>query len=444
VNHRKLLSLLKRRLKDKQVLNLLWKFLKAGVMEGQLFVTTADGVPQGGCVSPLLANLYLNEFDPWAEAKWHRRSRAERQKIRVTGGGNYVMVRDADDFVVISNDSSQGVRHAKDEIKAFLEGELKLTLSAEKTCITPINDGFDFLGLHLQRVHSEGRWVVHLRPPANSMKRAKVKLKALTDHSQILYDEVTKLGQINQVVKGWCHYYRHTSLYRDLEAISRYAWHRYLRWLLKKHQGSRKHHLIKDKTRRIYNRERGVATTGERTLYPWLPSPRELKRSRYRQKGRQRFPHPYLGDEDIKDSTLPTGQKGPDESIYQTVRGLDGQRQFPKDWHERRLQVLQRDGVACTRCGTTNDLQVHHKRGLQSWKQQDLETLCRKCHLQAHGYKVRMTSDGEPDASKDARPGCAVRRVITFPVQPGSTRRRCLGYQLTCGRKANGTRACWE
>jgi RNA-directed DNA polymerase len=105
VNHRKLLSILKQRISDKRLLNLIWKFLKAGVMENQLFAATEEGVPQGGIISPLLANIYLNELDKWAEKKWHQRTAIERQRIRAAGQGNYVMVRYADDFVVVSNDS---------------------------------------------------------------------------------------------------------------------------------------------------------------------------------------------------------------------------------------------------------------------------------------------------------------------------------------------------
>lgn len=63
VHHRKLLSILKRRIVDRDIIDLIWKFLKAGVMEGGLFARTDTGVPQGGVISPLLANVYLNEFD---------------------------------------------------------------------------------------------------------------------------------------------------------------------------------------------------------------------------------------------------------------------------------------------------------------------------------------------------------------------------------------------
>ncbi len=71
VHHRKLLSILKKRIADKDIIDLIWKFLKAGVMEDGLFARTETGVPQGGVISPLLANVYLNEFDKWAEKKWH-------------------------------------------------------------------------------------------------------------------------------------------------------------------------------------------------------------------------------------------------------------------------------------------------------------------------------------------------------------------------------------
>ena len=218
VNHRILLRLLKKRIMDRKLLNLIHRFLTAGVMDNQLFAETKDGVPQGSICSPLLANLYLNEFDQWARRKWEF-PQYERQKIRKAGRGNYVMVRYADDFVVVSNDAIDGVKQAKEDIKAFLEDELKLTLSEEKTLITHVNKGYDFLGFHIRRVKPEGRWVVHLRPTQKSVQHVKAKIKALTGRNQTLYDEVTKMKQLNQVVRGWCEYYKHTSLQSDLSRL---------------------------------------------------------------------------------------------------------------------------------------------------------------------------------------------------------------------------------
>src|SRR5215813_15323867 len=144
VQHRKLLSLVKRRIADKDIIDLIWKFLKAGVMEGQLFAKTEQGVPQGAIISPLLANIYLHELDIWAEKKWDLRPYA-KQNNRISGRGNYRMVRYADDFVVIGNGTIAEVKAIKEELKDFLSTSLHLELSEEKTKVTHINEGIDFL-----------------------------------------------------------------------------------------------------------------------------------------------------------------------------------------------------------------------------------------------------------------------------------------------------------
>jgi group II intron reverse transcriptase/maturase len=393
VNHRKLLSLLKRRIADRKLIDLIWKFLKAGVMEGTLFAKTEAGVPQGGIISPLLANVYLNEFDKWAEQKWHRRDINQRQKARRDGGGNYVMVRYADDFVVATNDTIEGARQAKAEIKAFLESDLKLTLSDEKTFITHVNNGFDFLGFHIRRRRSEGRWVVHLRPRAESIRRVKAKIKEMTSRRMVLYEEVTRLSTLNAVVRGWCEYYKHTSLHNDLEQISRYAWHRYHKWLLKRHKGSRKQRLIEQKTKVIKGRTRWIAElgTGEAKVfaYQWLPSPRELKRSRYRQKGRNGFVHPYLFADEPSAYEDPRGDQGVPEEVYRPRTGSDRRHGSPAAWAELRWKVKIRDNFSCRVCGSSNDLQVHGLKGRKSRTLKDYETICRRCHHRAHGMTNR-------------------------------------------------------
>lgn len=101
MHHRKLLSILKRRIADKDLLDLIWKFLKAGVMEDGLFARTDTGLPQGAILSPLLSNVYLNELDRWAMEKWDR-TPAQRWQHRHAGHGNFRLVRFADDFAVVS------------------------------------------------------------------------------------------------------------------------------------------------------------------------------------------------------------------------------------------------------------------------------------------------------------------------------------------------------
>ena len=395
VHHRKLLSILKRRIADRDILDLIWKFLKAGVMDEGLFARTETGVPQGGVISPLLANVYLNEFDKWAEKKWHLDQNA-RRKRRYAGHGNYRLIRYADDFVVLSNDRIEGVRQAKQEIRDFLTNELHLELSEEKTHITHINEGFDFLGFHIQRGKPEGRWVVHLRPSDKAKERVKRKIKDLTTRSWTWMDEYTRLTTLNAIVRGWAEYYKHTSLLADIEEITRYTWFRYLAWLLKKHKGSRKQELIRSKTKMIHNRTRWTAEIREGALtleaYQWLPTRKELKRSRYMQKGRTGFSHPYLPDEqdEFPQTDYPMGETGPDVSLYTaTIGATSGRtnRNEPLEMAERKLRVKMRDNFRCVRCGSSEDLRVHHKNGTKSHRIEDLETLCLKCHHAEHGYR---------------------------------------------------------
>jgi RNA-directed DNA polymerase len=301
VHHRKLLSILKKRIADRDIIDLIWKFLKAGVMEGGLFARTESGVPQGGVISPLLANIYLNEFDMWFEEKWHLPPN-EQRKRRYAGHGNYRLIRYADDFVILSNDRIAGVEQVKAEVKAFLETELHLEMSEEKSKITHVNNGFDFLGFNIHRCEPEGRRVVHLRPTDKAKERVKRKIKDLTARGWTWMDEYTRLTTLNAIVRGWAEYYKYSSLLEDVEEITRYTWFRYLAWLLKKHKGSRKHETIQAKTKVILNRTRWTAEIreGNRTLltYQWLPTRKEYQRGRYMQKGKNGFGHPYIYDKE--------------------------------------------------------------------------------------------------------------------------------------------------
>lgn len=393
VHHRKLLSILKQRIADKDILDLIWKFLKAGVMEDGLFARTQTGVPQGGVISPLLANVYLNEFDKWAEAKWNLDANEKRRR-RYAGKGNYRLVRYADDFVVMSNDGIAGVQQAKEEIQEYLKTQLHLELSEEKTLLTHVNDGFNFLGFHIQRGNPEGRWVVHLRPAEKSKERVKKKLKDLTSRGWTWMDEYSRLTTLNAIVKGWAEYYKYTSLLADIEDITRHTWFRYLGWLLKKHKGSRKHNLITTKTKIIHNRTRWTASIreGEKILeaYQWLPSPKELQRRRYYQKGKDGFPHPYLMEEESSLLDYPMGETGPEEAIYTATIGASSNRASrnePLELAELKLRAKMRDNFKCVRCGSSESLRVHHKKGTKSHSLENLETLCLKCHKAEHGYR---------------------------------------------------------
>ena len=388
VHHRTLMKLLRRRLKDRALMDLIWKFLKSGVMEGGLFARTDSGVPQGGVISPLLANVYLNEFDRWAASQWDPNHNA-RQRRRKAGLGNHKMMRYADDFVVVSNGTKAEVKATKQAIQQFLENELHLTLSEEKTVITHVNDGFDFLGFHIQRKKVNGKWAVHLRPTAKAKERVTRKLKDLTSRNWTWLDEYTRLTTLNAIVRGWAEYYRYTSFVRDIEDITRFAWFRYLYWLRKKHKGSRKGQLMRDKTRRLHGRTRWHAEVreGDNKLeaYQWLPTSKELARQRYLRKGYAEYPHPYLSGTELSASAHHQGETGPDERIYTaTIRASNGNRGEPLEIVERKLRTKVRDGMKCQQWGTRTGLDVHHTKGMKSHALSNLTTLCRTCHIATH------------------------------------------------------------
>lgn len=395
VHHRKLLSILKKRIADKDIITLIWKFLKAGVMEDGLFARTETGVPQGGVISPLLSNVYLNEFDQWVSERWHL-TPYEQQKRRKAGIGNFRMVRYADDWVIISNAHIEEVKQAKEEIRDYLATELHLELSEEKTKLTHINDGFDFLGFHIQRVQSEGRWVNHLRPAEKNKEKVKRRIKELTSRNWTWMDEYTRLTTLNAIVKGWAEYYKYTSLVSDIEEITRFTWHRYLLWLRAKHKGSRKVQLIKSKTEVIHNRTRWTAEIheGDKVLkaYQWLPTRKELKRRRYPQKGKDGFPQPYIYEDEPEFEDYPMGEAGPDGNLYTQAIGATTGRQSrsePLGMSERKLRTKMRDNFRCVRCGATENLRVHHTRGTRSHRSKDLITLCQECHHKEHGYRKK-------------------------------------------------------
>ncbi len=204
-------------------------------------------------------------------------------------------------------------------------------------------------------------------------------------------DEYTRLTTLNAIMRGWAEYYKHTSLLEDIEEISRFTWFRYLQWLLRKHKGSRKHQLITDKTRVIHQRTRWTAKISEKgnTLeaYQWMPTSKELKRRYYGQKGREGFPHPYLTDQE-PDPNYPMWEAGPDESIYSVVIWATS-REEPVEMKELMLRAKMRDGWKCTQCGSTENLHVHHAKGMKSRRLKDLRTLCFTCHQAEHGHRQK-------------------------------------------------------
>jgi RNA-directed DNA polymerase len=211
IPHRRLMKAVKKRVADRNTRDLLWKFLRAGVMHQDTLEETLTGTPQGGIVSPLLANIYLHELDRYMESKYLNLTESQRLYRRKKGLGNALYVRYADDFVVLWNGTKAEAHAIKQEIGEFLR-TMGLTLSEEKTKVTHTTEGFDFLGYRIIRSRgTSGKMVPKVLVPEKAVKQFRVKVR------QILAPNTTKesigytIQRLNWLTRGWCEYYRCTS-----------------------------------------------------------------------------------------------------------------------------------------------------------------------------------------------------------------------------------------
>ncbi len=182
--HERLLALVKERVADGRVLALVESFLRAGVMEeSKGWQPTEQGTPQGGVISPLLANLYLNPLD-------HRMVRQ-----------GWEMVRYADDFVILCRSAAEA-RAALEAVQVWV-AEAGLSLHPEKTRVVDATQpgGFDFLGYHFERGM---RW-----PRSKSLQKLKDRVRARTSRLTGRNLEAI-IGDVNRTLRGWYGYFQHS------------------------------------------------------------------------------------------------------------------------------------------------------------------------------------------------------------------------------------------
>jgi Reverse transcriptase (RNA-dependent DNA polymerase) len=184
IDHTALMDRLRARIADKRVLALVKSFLKAGVLtatgtrEGSI-----TGTPQGGILSPLLANIALSVLDDHFIRHWQTTMAIEqqRQKRRRQGLANYRLIRYADDFVVLVTGEQEQAQALRVEVATVL-APMGLRLSPEKTQVVHIDDGFDFLGFNIRRMRKRGshKRYVYTRPSAKAIASIKERIRTLT------------------------------------------------------------------------------------------------------------------------------------------------------------------------------------------------------------------------------------------------------------------------
>lgn len=313
INHITLINILAKDIKDNFVLYLIKDFLKSGIMEDNQFFINDAGTPQGGIVSPLLANIYLDRLDKevmnWYEEQkqstkseyrngvlnrkrfignipkseyeiinllWNQPKGAKDiQNARNTGAsttctqlkgliekelveripGNkpykYIatnkgkrtwteanreeksrqeiipcyIVRYADDFVVVTDTESNAL-NLKKRIKEFLCKKLYLELNEDKTHITEVSEGFDFLGFNIKLYTKNAQSICLIKPSGDKIKAFK---RTIKEFSEMAWAQENKSGMIcrlNQIINGWGNYYSPVSSTRTFKKLDHYIWHR--------------------------------------------------------------------------------------------------------------------------------------------------------------------------------------------------------------------------
>jgi RNA-directed DNA polymerase len=241
IGHTPLLDRVRRRIKDKRVCALVKAFLKSGVMTatGEREETDA-GTPQGGSLSPLLANIALSALDEHFDRQWRQEmgnSYWRAKRIR-NGLGNWRLIRFADDFVVMVFGGRDHAEALREEVAAVL-APLGLRLSLEKTSVVHIDEGFVFLGMHIRRQRKRGthKHYVYTKPSKKAIQAIRDKVTAKTYRStrNMALDEM--LVGLNRMLAGWARYHRYGVSKQVFHSIDQHAWHRLMRWTRNKYAG---------------------------------------------------------------------------------------------------------------------------------------------------------------------------------------------------------------
>jgi RNA-directed DNA polymerase len=232
---------------DKAVLR---KWLKAGYMEDKALHPTEAGTPQGGIISPTLANMTLDGLE---STLYRRFKKGKRNPHKIN------LIRYADDFVITGATKEVLEKEVRPVVEEFL-AQRGLTLSPEKTRITHIDEGFDFLGFNIRKYQG----TLLIKPAKKNVTAFLDKIRAFVKSRQAIRQD-RLIGALNPVLRGWADYYRHVAAKATFSRISHEIWCCLWQWAKRRHPNKGLRWIRKKYFRTLYRRSWVFATpTGEK------------------------------------------------------------------------------------------------------------------------------------------------------------------------------------
>ena len=227
IAHDKLLALVAKRIVDKNILRLIKQWVKAPVVEEdngkEKYKGNDKGTPQGGVISPLFANIYLNELD----TIWKTKKVQERLGAR--------LIRYTDDFVVLCKGDTERLLKG---IKVVL-GDLQVSLNEEKTKVVDAREGsFNFLGftIKVEENPKTGKRFPLIVPSKKAMRSIRAEIKNLTCRRTLALPKVVVVNKLNEIVRGWVHYFYYANCSNELMKLKGYLEERVRIYLRRKHR----------------------------------------------------------------------------------------------------------------------------------------------------------------------------------------------------------------
>jgi RNA-directed DNA polymerase len=246
IKHEHITNTLKQWRVPTNIVEIISRMLKAGIFSGETLIEPETGTPQGGILSPMLANVALTDLDDFCEKEYGKR-------------GSNPIVRYADDFIVVCKDREEAEQR-RGEIANRLREVASLTLSYEKSTITNIHDGVNFLGFNLRKYrdksdkgkyHKVGKLLI--KPQKEKVIKYLHRIKQELNTMKTATQEQA-IRKLNPIIRGFALYYRHAVSKEMYQITDHRIWYKLWRWALRRHHNKdirwvKKKYFRRNKTR---------------------------------------------------------------------------------------------------------------------------------------------------------------------------------------------------